>query len=365
MPTRTHGCAIIAAGGTGGHIYPGVAVADEIRQREPGTRIVFVGTRRGLEQRLVPRAGYELVLLPIRPLNAVGLGRMLVGLATLPWAMLRALTLLLRLRPRAVLGVGGYAGGPVVLVAALAGIPTVLLEPNAHPGLTNRVLRPFVRHAACGYQETCAHFGSKGILTGNPVRGGFASLQPRPDAGIPTLLVFGGSQGAAILNTAMIAALPHLPPAEALAIFHQTGPREHARTLEAYRQAGRDAEVVPFIDDMEKRFGESDVILCRSGATTCAELTVGGKAAILVPFARAANDHQTVNARALAAAGAAVMVPEAEADGPRLAAEIRRLVENREQRLAMEKAAHSLGRSDAAARVAALMGFTVSGEGHA
>src|SRR5215468_1530293 len=170
---------LIAAGGTGGHLFPGIAVADELVRRDPATAVVFVGTPRGLESRIVPRAGCALELLPILPLNGVGLVRTLHGLAVLPGALLRAARLVGRLRPRAVLGVGGYAGGPVVLVAALLGVRTVILEPNARPGFTNRVLRPFVRRAACSYEETRREFGTKGVVTGNPVRGGFATLPPK------------------------------------------------------------------------------------------------------------------------------------------------------------------------------------------
>ena len=197
---------LIAAGGTGGHLFPGIAVADELKRRDAATRIVFVGTPRGLEGRLVPSAGYELELLPILPLKSVGLARMARGLVALPWALVEAARLVRRLRPAAVLGAGGYAGGPVVLMAALMGIPTVVLEPNARPGFTNRILRPFVRHAACSYEEARRAFGSKGVVTGNPVRGGFARLAPKWHVPPLTLLAFGGSQGARIINRALVEA---------------------------------------------------------------------------------------------------------------------------------------------------------------
>jgi UDP-N-acetylglucosamine--N-acetylmuramyl-(pentapeptide) pyrophosphoryl-undecaprenol N-acetylglucosamine transferase len=167
---------LVAAGGTGGHLFPGIAVADELVRRDPATRVVFAGTPKGLESRLVPRAGYALELLPILPLNGVGRLRMLKGLVALPWGLVRSAALVRRLRPAAVLGIGGYAGGPVTLLAALLGVRAVVLEPNARPGFTNRVLKPFVRAAACAYPEAQAAFGPKGVLTGNPVRGGFAAL---------------------------------------------------------------------------------------------------------------------------------------------------------------------------------------------
>jgi UDP-N-acetylglucosamine--N-acetylmuramyl-(pentapeptide) pyrophosphoryl-undecaprenol N-acetylglucosamine transferase len=346
---------LIAAGGTGGHLFPGVAVADELVRRDPSARVVFVGTPRGLESRLVPRAGYDLELLPIKPLNAVGARRLVLGLLALPWAMVRALGLVVRLRPAAVLGVGGYAGGPVALLAALLGVRTVILEPNARPGFTNRVLRPFVRAAACAYEEARVAFGSKGVVTGNPVRGGFARL-PRRDHRPPlTLLAFGGSQGSRALNRAMVAALPHLPGAGRLRIVHQTGERMRDEVAEAYAAAGRKAEIVAFLDDMVSRMADADLILARSGATTCAELTVGGRAAVLVPFAQATDDHQRTNARALEAAGAARMIEEKDLTGKSLAREVKALVAEPARIGAMEEAARSLGRPDAAARVADLV----------
>ena len=281
---------LIAAGGTGGHLFPGIAVADELVRRDPGVRVVFVGTSRGLESRIVPRAGYALELLPILPLKGVGTARALRGLLALPRALFRAAALLRRETPRAVLGVGGYAGGPLVLAAALTGVRTVILEPNAKPGFTNKVLRPFAGKAACAYEEARRFFGGKGVLTGNPVRGGFASL-PRKEHREPlTLLAFGGSQGSRVLNRSLVEALPLLPPAARLRIVHQTGEAMRDEVAAAYAAAGREAEVVAFLDDMERRFGQADLVVSRSGATTCAELTAAGKAAVLIPFAAAADE---------------------------------------------------------------------------
>src|SRR5438477_1157973 len=346
---------LIAAGGTGGHLFPGIAVADELKARDRETRVVFVGTPRGLESRLVPQAGYELEMLPILPLNGVGLVRMLEGLLALPWAMVKAVQLVRRRRPAAVLGVGGYAGGPTVLVAALLGIPTVVLEPNAKPGFTNRVLKPFVRHAACSYEEARREFGGKGAVTGNPVRGALAQLAPKWHVPPLTLLAFGGSQGARIINRALVEALPRLPGPDRLKVVHQTGPAARDEVAAAYKAAGRAAEVVAFLDDMEARFAVADLVLCRSGATTCAELTAAGKAAVLVPFARAADDHQTSNARALEAAGAARMIEEKDLGPERLASVLSDLLQDPARLTAMEDSARRLARPDAAARVADLL----------
>jgi UDP-N-acetylglucosamine--N-acetylmuramyl-(pentapeptide) pyrophosphoryl-undecaprenol N-acetylglucosamine transferase len=349
------GTILIAAGGTGGHLFPGIAVADELRRRHPGVRIVFAGTRRGLETRLLPGAGYELELLPTRPLNRVGLLALVRGLLVLPWALLRAAALVRRLRPEAVLGVGGYAGGPVVLVAALLGVRTVILEPNAKPGLTNRVLRPVVTRVACAYEEARRRFGSKGVVTGNPVRAGFVPGPRRARRPPLTVLAFGGSQGSAVLNRALLAALPHLPGPDRLRLVHQTGEAMREEVLAGYRAAGRAGEVLAFLEDMEKRLLDSDLVVSRSGATTCAELTAAGKAALLVPFARAADDHQRSNARALEAAGAAVVMEEDALSGEGLAGALRNLLENPARLEAMEEASRRLGRPDAAARVAELL----------
>ena len=355
METRSVRTVLIAAGGTGGHLFPGIAVADELVRRDTGTRVVFAGTARGLESRLVPRAGYALELLPILPLNGVGLRRMLSGLAVLPWGLVKSALLVLRLGPSAVLGIGGYAGGPVTLLAALLGVRAVILEPNARPGFTNRILGPFVDIAACAYDEARASFGAKGVLTGNPVRGGFAALPARQPREPLTLLAFGGSQGSRALNRALVAALPSLPGPERLRIVHQTGPALRDEVAAAYRAVKRPDEVVAFVDDMPRRFGEADLVLSRSGATTCAELCAAGKAAILLPFAGAADDHQTTNARTLEASGAARVLDERQLSGEGLARAIGDLIGAPQALAAMGAAARRLGRPDAAARVADLL----------
>ncbi len=349
------GLTLIAAGGTGGHIFPGIAVAAELKRRDPEARVLFVGTRRGLERRLVPQAGYQLLLLPILPLNGVGWPRLALGLAALPWGLLRALGLLLWRRPKAVLGIGGYAGGPLVLVAALLGIRTVILEPNVKPGLTNRLLGPFVRSAACAYAEAQRLFGAKGVLTGNPVRPSVAAVTPKPHVAPLTLLAFGGSQGSRVLNQALTEALPYLPAQNRLRIVHQTGPSMQAEVAATYAEAGRPAEVLPFLDDMDARYRAADLVFCRSGATTCAELAAAGKASILVPFSRAAGDHQSVNAQAFAKAGAAMVMAESDLSGEKLAARVRQLIDDPHRITDMEKAARRLARLDAAKRVADLV----------
>ncbi len=344
---------LIAAGGTGGHLFPGIAVADELRRRDAAVRVVFVGTPRGLEARLVPPAGYALVVLPVLPLKAQGPAGTLRGLLALPKALVRAAALVRRERPQAALGIGGYAGGPVALAAALFGARLVILEPNARPGFTNRALKPFAAKAACAYEEARSFFGPKGVITGNPVRGGFAALPRKAHEPPLTLLAFGGSQGSRVLNEAIVAALPHLPAG--LRIVHQTGPAMRDAVAAAYATAGREAEVVAFLDDMEARFAAADLVVSRSGATTCAELSAAGKAAVLVPFAKAADDHQRTNALALQRAGAALMLEERDLSGASLAGAVASLAMEPGRLEAMEERARALGRPDAAARVADLL----------
>jgi UDP-N-acetylglucosamine--N-acetylmuramyl-(pentapeptide) pyrophosphoryl-undecaprenol N-acetylglucosamine transferase len=350
-----HPLVLIAAGGTGGHIFPGLAVAEEIANRATGMRVAFVGSTapKGLEGKIVPKAGLDLHLLPVLPLNTPSLVARIRGALLLPWGLFRALALLLRTRPSVVLGIGGYASGPLLLVASLLRIPTVILEPNAIPGFTNRVLKPFVRQAACAFESTLPFFQGKGVLTGNPVRSSFRAFPDRPNAHPFHLLCFGGSQGSRILSDALVRALPALPGAALLAIVHQTGPAQHEGIADAYRTAGRDARVVPFIDDMAEAFAAADLILCRAGATTIAELTVAGKAAVLVPLKSAADDHQTWNARALQEAGAAVMLEEK--DLGTLGSVISDLVTHAERVRSLESRAKALGRPDAASRVTDLL----------
>jgi UDP-N-acetylglucosamine--N-acetylmuramyl-(pentapeptide) pyrophosphoryl-undecaprenol N-acetylglucosamine transferase len=327
-------------------------VADSLRAH--GAAVEFVGSANGIEARLVPQSGYKLHALPLAGLAGGPAARARAGALFLK-AIARCRNILKTFRPGAVLGVGGYAGGPVVLLAALQRVPTVILEPNAKPGFTNRVLRPFVDRCACSYPEAAREFGAKGVITGNPVRGGFATL-PRKEHREPyTVLVFGGSQGSRILNRAMVAALPGLPGPARLRIVHQTGEAMRDEVAQAYAAAGREAEVTAFLDDMEARFGAADLVVSRSGATTCAELTAAGKASVLVPFAQAADDHQRSNARAMEAAGAGRMVEEKDLTGERLAAAIDECLADPQRLRAMEDAARALGKADAAARVADLL----------
>jgi UDP-N-acetylglucosamine--N-acetylmuramyl-(pentapeptide) pyrophosphoryl-undecaprenol N-acetylglucosamine transferase len=345
---------MIAAGGTGGHIYPGIAVAQEIRRRDANASVRFVGTTRGLENRLVPQAGFELSLIDSAGLKNVRMVARLRGVAVLPKSFVSAWQVIRRFQPDVVVGAGGYVSGPVVLMAALTNRPTLIMESNALPGWTNRVLARFVDRAAVSFEQALPFFRGKAVVTGNPVRHQFFEIpvKHRDKAGKFSLLVFGGSQGARAINEATIAALPRLKRSPvALKIKHQTGAADLEQAQKAYDMAGwgEDAEVCSYIDDMVTDFAKADLVICRAGATTTAELIAAGKASVMVPFPFAADDHQRKNAEALQTAGAARMILQEDLSGDRLANEIIELASLPEEVTSMEKASRSLARGDAAA----------------
>ena len=352
--------AILAGGGTGGHVIPALAIAQELRSRY-NAEVIFVGTARGIENRLVPAAGFGLELVQVGALKNVGLATRARTLFDLPRAVVRSWRILKDFRVQVVIGVGGYASGPAMLAAALAGVPTLAFEPNFVPGFANRVVAPMVNAAAVHFPETARSF-RRAQVTGVPVRRQFFEIAPRPAGAPPTLLAFGGSQGATALNRALAASLPALIRAlPGLHILHQTGERDYNDAQAAYLQAGISAEVSPFIDDMAGVFARADLLLCRSGASTVAEVTAAGKPAVFVPFPRAADDHQRRNAEALAQAGAAVVIPEAELTAERLVETVSRLMTDRARLAAMGAAARRLAHPDAA-RTIAEMAARLAGE---
>ena len=297
---------LIAGGGTGGHLFPGIAVAREVLRRQPDAVITFAGTARGIEARAVPRAGFALDLLRSAGLKATSLQARARGVSLLPLSGVDAWRILSRRAPDVVIGVGGYSSGPVVLAAAARRIPTLLLEQNAVPGLTNRLLARVVSSAAVTFASTVGFFGGRGFVTGNPVRPEFFDVAPERAAGPPRVLIFGGSQGAHAINVAMVAAAPGLAARGlGMEITHQTGERDLDLVKDGYRRAGVTARVEPFLFDMAREMKLADLVVCRSGATTIAELTASGRPAIFIPLPTAADDHQRVNAEVLVAAGAA------------------------------------------------------------
>jgi UDP-N-acetylglucosamine--N-acetylmuramyl-(pentapeptide) pyrophosphoryl-undecaprenol N-acetylglucosamine transferase len=347
---------IIAGGGTGGHLYPGIAVAREIRARHPDAVITFTGTARGIEARAVPHEGFELDMIRSRGLKGKSFADTVRGALVIGPGMADAWRIVSARRPHAVVGVGGYSSGPVVAVAALRGVPTMLLEQNAVPGLTNRLLARLVRAAAVTFDTTRRFFGAKAFVSGNPVRPEFLEANwTRETAGDDgqasgvRVLVFGGSQGAHAINLAMVEAAQELAArVPALHIVHQTGERDVDRVREAYRSAGLQADVEPFFYDMGRRLRSADLVVCRAGATTIAELTASGKPAILIPLPTAADDHQRSNAEALVSAGAADLLLQRDVSGRALAQHIGALAGDAGRRIGMGAAARSLARPDAA-----------------
>lgn len=349
---------LFAGGGTGGHLYPGIAVADELRRRDASSVVSFVGTARGLEARVVPALGWPLDLIRSAGLKGKSIGALARGLALLPLSALDAWRVISSRRPDVVVGVGGYSSGPVLLLAALRGIPTMVMEQNTAPGFTNRQLARVVRAAAVSYEETRRYFPGTAVVTGNPVRREFLQgLEAGDDVvrreGEVRVLVVGGSQGARAINDAMVAAAPHLAASGRLvSITHQTGERDLARVRDGYAAAGLTATIEPFFHDMNHRMRAADLVVARAGASTIAELTVLGRPSVLVPLPTAADDHQRKNARALAAAGAAETIEESTLTGEALASRLLTLTSDAAALTRMAQAARTLGRPDAAARVA-------------
>jgi UDP-N-acetylglucosamine--N-acetylmuramyl-(pentapeptide) pyrophosphoryl-undecaprenol N-acetylglucosamine transferase len=345
---------VIAGGGTGGHLYPGIAVARELLARDPTTNVWFVGTKTGIEARVLPREGLSLDVIRSGGLKGKSLGAMTRGAVLVPLGLIDAWGVVSWRRPDLVIGVGGYSSGPVVLVAAARGVPTMVLEQNAVPGLTNRLLSRVVRAAAVTFESTRRFFGSKAFVSGNPVRPEFferarSAAEERPDAATTRVLVFGGSQGAHAINLAMVEAAAELAAgAPSLHVTHQTGEPDAAMVREAYGHAGLSATVEPFFYDMGRQLGRADLVVCRAGATTLAEITAAGKASILIPLPTATDDHQRKNAEALAAHGAANVLLQSELVPGVLARTILDLVADLARRRRMADAARSLARPDAA-----------------
>lgn len=344
---------LIAGGGTGGHVFPAVAVA-EAMQALADVDIVFCGTARGIEARLLPAHGWSLELLDVEPMRGQGGSGAVRSAVVAARATLRGLALVHRLRPRVVLSVGGYAAGPVTLAAVLQGVPIAVLEPNSVVGLANRLVAPFAQRAYVAWDEAAIRFRASARRPyGVPLRGGFGPL-PYTPRGTARLLIMGGSQGAAALNESAPAAVARLGGAlRGLAVVHQAGRGRDAAVREAYAREGVDhAVVVAFIDDVAGAIAEADLVVARAGAGTIAEITAIGRASILVPFPHAADDHQRRNADALARAGAAVCVEQGAADAVRLASEIGRILESDSSRQAMADASRARGKPNAARDVA-------------
>ena len=346
---------IISGGGTGGHLYPALAVGQKLREKDPDLQLTFVGSQRNLEQNLMDRSGFHFVAMKIEGLKGRGL-KSLKALALLPFAFLKSLALLVRLKPDLVIGVGGYSSGPVVLLASLLGKPTLILEQNVCPGFTTRLLLRWAKKAVVAFENSLAFFKGKGVFLGNPVREEFYGIRPKPRTGEIVLLVFGGSQGSHILNEVMTGALPFLRPDKRnLKIFHQTGKTDFEWVRSSYIQNGfEEAVVSPYFFEMADYFAKSDIIISRAGATTIAELIASQRAAVLVPFARATEDHQTKNARELERVGGAQVILEKDLTPQFLAQKILFFIKNKEAISTMEENLKALKTDSPAEKIANL-----------
>jgi UDP-N-acetylglucosamine--N-acetylmuramyl-(pentapeptide) pyrophosphoryl-undecaprenol N-acetylglucosamine transferase len=322
---------LIAGGGTGGHLYPGIALAREFERLTPGTEVVFVGTTKGLEAKIIPQEGYEIRMINVRGLIGTGILKKLLALLELPYSLYQSFRLLCQMRPSLVIGVGGYASGPVVLMAGCLRIPRVLVEPNAHPGWTNRILSPLAHRIFVSFEETRRYFKNslRVRVFGNPVRKEIqdCSVYRKKRTSTWTLLVMGGSQGAHHINKAMMEALGPLESMrERLRIVHQTGERDHRWVQEAYEKSGFEATVTPYLMNIWEAYTVSDLVIARSGATTVAELAAIGRPAILIPFPHATHGHQEANAGMLVKAGAAHIIRDSDLNGAILASKIHTLL---------------------------------------
>ncbi|MBU1184909.1 MAG: undecaprenyldiphospho-muramoylpentapeptide beta-N-acetylglucosaminyltransferase [Proteobacteria bacterium] len=346
---------IIAGGGTGGHLFPGIAIAEEFLRRDPQNHVLFIGTERGLEKKILGRMGFPLRILKVEGLKGRGALRTAAALLKIPGSLVASFRIIRDFCPDVVIGVGGYASGPAVLAARLMGVKTAIAEQNAFPGLTNRILGRFAQKIFLAFSASKQWFpAGRTRVTGNPTRAAFfeEKTEDRKKDRRFTLLIFGGSQGAHAINRFVIESLDGLLPLkDELRFIHQTGEKDREIVTAAYLERGMEADVSPFIVDMATAYRSADLLVCRAGATSIAEITAGGKAAILIPFPFAAADHQTRNAEILAGAGAAEMIPEKELSGRRLAEAIERIYRDPGAVRRMEAAAAALGNRRAAADI--------------
>ena len=340
---------LIAGGGTGGHVFPALAIAREWMGRGAEREVVFVGTERGIEARLVPQAGFPLETIRSAGLKGIGGMKFVKNVAKLAPAMWDSFAILHRHRFAAALGVGGYAAGPVMLAAVLRALPTVIFEPNAEPGFTNRVLAGMVTRVATAYEAPTKLWGSKATLTGIPVREEFFAVPQRAPAEPFHILITGGSQGALAINRTLVQAAALLSTKkDRISLVHQTGERDYNAVRDAYAQRELHAEVLPFIGNMAERFAQADLIVCRAGAITAAEVAAAGRAAIFIPFGASTDSHQLRNAQEMQRAGAARLIPEPQLTAERLTQEIFSLLDQPGELQTMAANARRLSKPTAA-----------------
>jgi len=350
---------VIAGGGTGGHIYPAIAIAQEFMRRDGERRVVFVGTEYGLEKTIVPKAGFPLEFISVGALKGKGASDLIRNLFRLPFGFIQAWRIIGKHRPNVVLGVGGYSSGPVLLAAKLRGFPTAIHEQNAFPGLANRALARWMKAVAIAFPDAAPRLRRKdAVVTGNPIRAEFFQAQRRQTTdNRQHLLIFGGSQGSHVLNEAMTGALLFLAPLrERLDIVHQTGPKEVEQVRASYQaSAFANARVVPYLDPIVNEIAAADLVVCRAGAMSIGDVAAVGRAAILVPFALSADNHQEFNARTVERAGGAVVITEAQLTPEKLANTITELIADPERTARMGAAAHALVSADATKKIVDLL----------
>ena len=347
---------LIAGGGTGGHVFPALAIAREWLARGKEREVVLVGTERGIEMKLVPQTGLPLETLRVAGLKGKGPATLARNLTMLVPAMFDARRVLRRHRPVAAFGVGGYAAGPMLLAAWLAGVPNVIFEPNAEPGLTNKLLARLSKCIATGYEISARAWGKKAVVTGCPVRSEFFSIAPHKPGNPLRLLITGGSQGALPINRAFVDSIDRLATRKnQLSIVHQTGERDYDAVRTAYARREILAEVVPFITNMPERFNWADIIVCRAGAITAAEVAAAGRAGIFIPFGRATDSHQLRNAQEMARAGAGRLITEPELTAEKLTTEIFSLLDQPQEIEKLSYNARALARPHATQEIVNLI----------
>ncbi len=348
---------IIAAGGTGGHLYPAIALAREFLRRDSSTKILFIGTSRGVESRVLAHEGFELALITAKPVMGKGLLDVVQAMLSLPVGMWQSWQVLRRRRADLVIGVGGYTSPTVLVAAALMGIPRVILEPNAYPGLANKVVGPLAQRVFLAFESAAMFFDPRNAqVVGTPIRREFLWQESESQGTVKGngrhLLIFGGSQGAQAINSAVLEALPLLMArVPTLTITHQTGEGDYERVREGYRALGISANVVSFLYDMPTALRTADVVVARAGAMTIAELTACGKPAILIPLPTAIYDHQMKNARAMEAAGGAVVLPQSDLTGARLSEMVDTIVTDSKRWDSMHRGSLAMRRIDAGERI--------------
>jgi UDP-N-acetylglucosamine--N-acetylmuramyl-(pentapeptide) pyrophosphoryl-undecaprenol N-acetylglucosamine transferase len=349
---------VIAGGGTGGHLFPGMAIAEAFIEREKGNEVLFIGTERGIEAKVLPGGKFPLRMIQAKPIKGRSFLSQLKAILSLPVAISEAFSILKEFDPQLVLGVGGYASGPALMAAFFLRIKRAIHEQNVVPGMTNRILKWFSQQIFVSFEEAKIYFPeSKTVVTGNPIRKEFFASLQKGKAGVKekdrfVLLIFGGSAGAHRINQAMMEGLSHLQEIKSsLTIIHQTGKEDLDFVSKGYQEEGFDALVRPFFEDMGTYYQISDLIVCRSGASTVAELAVCGKAALLIPYPYAAHNHQWINAKKLFDLGAARMIPDEKLDGQSLAQSILHLYNHSEERARMEEAIQRLARPRAAEEI--------------